>query len=83
VLASTLVRAGATRKHAVLLVALLAAGTHGIAVASEEFRHLWALLGLIGLASVPQWAQGQWWKEEGAKEREGVTPLAPYEVAQE
>ena len=66
-----------------LLVALLAAGTHGIAVASEEFRHLWALLGLIGLASVPQWAQGQWWKEEDVKEREGVTPLAPYEVAQE
>ena len=83
VLASTLVRAGATSKHAVLLVALLAAGIHGVSVANEEFRHLWALLGLIGLAGVPQWAHGRWWKEEDLKEREGVTALAPYEVAQE
>jgi len=83
VLIRTLVPRGATRKHAVLLVALLAAGIHGVAVANEEFRHLWALLGLIGLAGVPQWAQGQWWKEEDVQEREGVTALAPYEVAQE
>jgi O-antigen ligase len=80
---STLVRAGATRKHAVLLVALLAAGIHGVAVANEEFRHLWALLGLIGLAGVPQWAQGQWWKEEDSKEREGVLALDAYRVSQE
>jgi len=52
----------------VLLVALLAAGIHGVAIANEEFRHLWALLGLVGLAGVPQWAQGQWWKEEGSQE---------------
>ena len=83
VLASTLVRAGATRKHAVLLVALFAAGIHGVAVANEEFRHLWALAGLIGLAGVPQWAQGQWWKEEDLREKKGVTPLVPYEVAEE
>ena len=83
VLTWTLVRAGATRKHAVLLVALLAAGIHGVAAANEEFRHLWALLGLIGLAGVPQWAQGQWWKEEDVHEAEGVTALVPYEVAEE
>jgi O-antigen ligase len=83
VLTSTLVRAGATRRHAVLLVALLAAAIHGIAIANEEFRHLWALVGLIGLAGVPQWAQGQWWKEEDLKESEGVTPLVPFEVSQE
>ena len=83
VLARTLARAGATRKHAVLLVALLAVGIHGIAIANEEFRHLWALLGIVGLAGVPQWAQGQWWKEEGFKEGEGVTDSVPYKVAQE
>ena len=83
VLASTLVRTGATRRHAVLLVAMFVAGVHGVSVASEEFRHLWALLGLIGLAGIPQWAQGRWWIEEDLKEREGVTALAPYEVAQE
>ena len=83
VLTWTLVRAGATRKQAVLLVALLAAGIHGVAAANEEFRHLWALLGLIGLAGVPQWAQGQWWKEEDVHETEGVIALVPYEVAQE
>ncbi len=82
-LARTLARAGAMRKHAVLLVALLAVGIHGIAVANEEFRHLWALLGIVGLAGVPQWAQGQWWKEEGFKEGEGVTDSVPYKVAQE
>ena len=65
VLTLTLIREGTTRRHAVLLVAVLAVGAHGIAIASEEFRHLWALLGLIGLAGVPQWAQGQWWKDEG------------------
>ena len=68
VLTWTLFREGVTRKHAVLLVALLAAGIHGVAIANEEFRHLWALLGLVGLAGVPQWAQGQWWKEEGSQE---------------
>ncbi len=83
VLVRTLARAGAMRKHAVLLVALLAVGIHGIAIANEEFRHLWALLGLVGLAGVPQWAQGQWWKEEGFKEGEGVTDSVPYKVAQE
>ena len=83
VIAWRLVRTGATRKHAVLLVALLAAGVHGVAVASEEFRHLWALLGLIGLAGVPQWARGQWWQERDLEEREGVPASVPYEVAQE
>ena len=83
VLAWTLVQAGATRKQAVLLVALLVAGIHGVAIANEEFRHLWALLGLIGLAGVPEWAQGQWWKEEDVRERGGVTASVPYEVAQE
>jgi hypothetical protein len=68
VLARTLVREGTTRRHAVLVVALLAVGVHGVAIANEEFRHLWALLGLVGLAGVPQWAQGQWWKEEGSQE---------------
>ena len=68
VLTWTLFREGVTRRHAVLLVALLAAGIHGVAIANEEFRHLWALLGLVGLAGVPKWAQGQWWKEEGSQE---------------
>ena len=68
VLTWTLFREGVTRRHAVLLVALLAAGIHGVAIANEEFRHLWALLGLVGLAGVPRWAQGQWWKEEGSQE---------------
>ena len=68
VLTWTLFREGATRRHAVLLGALLAAGIHGVAIANEEFRHLWALLGLVGLAGVPQWAQGRWWKEEGSQE---------------
>ena len=68
VLTRTLVQEGTTRRHAVLVVALLAVGAHGIAIANEEFRHLWALLGLVGLAGVPQWAQGQWWKEEGSQE---------------
>ena len=62
----TLVTEGTTRRHAVLVVAMLAVGVHGVAAANEEFRHLWALLGLVGLAGVPQWAQGQWWKEEGS-----------------
>ena len=39
---------------------------HGVASASDEFRHLWALVGLVGLAGVPQWAHGQWWTEEGS-----------------
>jgi len=64
----TLVREGTTRRHAVLVVAVLAVGVHGIVIANEEFRHLWALMGLIGLAGVPRWAQGQWWKEEGSQE---------------
>ena len=68
VLAGTLLREGTTRRHAVLVVALLAVGAHGVAIASEDFRHLWALLGLVGLAGVPQWAQGQWWKEKGSQE---------------
>ena len=62
----TLVTEGTTRRHAVLVVAMLAVGVHGVAAANEEFRHVWALLGLVGLAGVPQWAQGQWWKEEGS-----------------
>jgi len=67
VLTRTLVREGTTRKHAVLVVVLLAAGAHGIAIASEEFRHLWALLGLVGLVGVPHWARGQWWREEASQ----------------
>ena len=64
----TLVREGTTRRHVVLVIAVLAVGAHGIAIANEEFRHLWALLGLIALAGVPRWAQAQWWKEEGPQE---------------
>ena len=67
-LTRTLVREGTTRRHAVLFVAVLAVGVHGIAIANEDFRHLWALLGIIGLASVPHWAQRQWWREEGSQE---------------
>ncbi len=72
VLARTLVREGATRNHSVLVVVLLAVGVHGVAVANEEFRHLWALVGLVGLAGVPQWAQGRWWKEEGLPSNEAA-----------
>ena len=64
----TLVREGTTRRHVVLVIAVLAVGVHGIAIANEDFRHLWALLGLIALAGVPRWAQAQWWKEEGPQE---------------
>ena len=68
VIIRTLVQAGTSRRHAVLVVALLAVAVHGVTVANEEFRHLWALLGLVGLAGVPQWTQGQWWREEGSQE---------------
>ena len=82
-LTRTLVRVGATRRRAVLVIALLAAGVHGVAIANEEFRHLWALLGLIGLASVPQWAQGPSPKEEGFQDLGGLTSPVSSEVAQE
>ena len=64
VLVRTLIRGGVTRRHSMLLVALLAVGIHGISVANEEFRHVWALLGLVGLASVPDWARGRWQRDE-------------------
>ncbi len=63
VLARAMVREGITRRHAALLVALVAVAIHGLTVASEDFRHIWALLGLVGLASLPEWAQGRWWKD--------------------
>ena len=66
VLVRQLVREGTTRRHAALLVALFAVAVHGVAVASEDFRHVWALVGLVGLAGVPEWAQGRWWKAGGA-----------------
>ena len=71
VLVRTLIREGITRRHSMLLVALLAVGIHGITVANEEFRHVSALLGLVGLAGVPDWAQGRWWQEEGSGDAHG------------
>ncbi len=47
-------REGATRARIALLTALLAVSAHGVAIASEDFRHLWALLGLVGLAGLPR-----------------------------
>lgn len=47
-------RQGATRARIALLTALLAVSAHGIAIASEDFRYLWALLGLVGLAGLPR-----------------------------
>ena len=47
-------RQGATRARIALLTALLAVSAHGVAIASEDFRHLWALLGLVGLAGLPR-----------------------------
>jgi O-antigen ligase len=79
----TLVREGVTRRHAVMIVALFAAGVHGIAIANEEFRHLWALLGLVGLAGVPQWAQGQFWKEGQVQEPVSATGPVANEAVQE
>ena len=79
----TLVREGVSRRHAALLVALCAAGVHGVAAANEEFRHLWALLGLVGLAGVPQWARGQWWKDGGVREPEDTIAPVGNEVTQE
>ena len=65
VLVRALVREGTTRRHAALLVALFAVAVHGVTVASEDFWHVWALLGMVGLAGVPEWAQGRWWKAGG------------------
>ena len=76
VLVRQLIRQGTTRRHAALLVALFAVAVHGVAVASEDFRHLWALLGLVGMAGVPDWAQGRWWKAGGVQqlgEESGLT----------
>jgi len=64
ILVRALIREGTTRRHAALLAALFAVAVHGVTVASEDFRHVWALLGLVGLAGVPEWAQGRWWKAE-------------------
>ena len=58
VLVRAMVSEGTTRRHAALMLALFAVAVHGVTVASEDFRHVWALLGLVGLASVPEWAQG-------------------------
>ena len=66
ILVRALNRGGSTRRHGALLVALFAVAVHGIAVASEDFRHVWALMGMVGLAGVPEWAQGRWWKAGGA-----------------
>ena len=78
----TLVREGASRRHAVLIVALFAAGIHGVVIANEEFRHLWASLGLVGLAGVPRWARGQWWRQTDHEPR-SVTGRGNSEVLQE
>lgn len=50
-------RQGPTRARIALLTALLAVSAHGVAIASEDFRHLWALLGLVGLAGLPRLPQ--------------------------
>lgn len=47
-------REGSAGGRAALMVALFAVAVHGIAIASEDFRHLWALLGLVGLAGLPK-----------------------------
>ena len=64
-LVRALIRDGTARRKAALLLALFAVAVHGIAVASEDFRHVWALLGMVGLAGMPEWAQGRWWKAGG------------------
>ena len=78
----TLIREGTSRRHAVLVVAVLTAAVHGIVIANEEFRHVWALLGLIGLAGVPRWAQGEWWKEEEVDGSRGATEPAAAPAAE-
>ena len=65
ILVRALIRDGTTRRNAALLLALFAVAVHGVAVASEDFRHIWALLGMVGLAAMPEWAQGRWWKAGG------------------
>ncbi|GMR13239.1 MAG: hypothetical protein BMS9Abin29_1444 [Gemmatimonadota bacterium] len=49
-----MLRQGATRARIAFIAALLAVSAHGVAIASEDFRHLWALLGLVGLAGLPR-----------------------------
>lgn len=46
----TLRCAEASRERTALLVAILAVAMHGVVTASEDFRHLWALMGMVGLA---------------------------------
>jgi len=45
----TLWCAEASRGRTALLVAVLAVAMHGVVTASEDFRHLWALVGIMGL----------------------------------
>jgi O-antigen ligase/polysaccharide polymerase Wzy-like membrane protein len=46
-----LLREGTSNVRIALLVALLSAAVHAVFAASEEFRHLWALLGIAVLAT--------------------------------
>ena len=49
-LVRTLWCAEASRERTALLVAIMAVAVHGVVTASEDFRHLWALMGMVGLA---------------------------------
>ena len=48
-----LFRQVSSRGHMALVAAVIAIAVHGMFVASEDFRHLWAFIGLIGLAGIP------------------------------
>lgn len=48
-----LIRQGTSRAHLALVAAMIAVAVHGMFIASEDFRHLWAFLGLLGLAGIP------------------------------
>ncbi len=48
-----LFRQVSSRGHMALAAAVIAVAVHGMFVASEDFRHLWAFIGLIGLAGIP------------------------------
>ncbi|RMH16002.1 MAG: O-antigen ligase domain-containing protein [Gemmatimonadetes bacterium] len=49
-----LFRQGASQSHIALAAALIAVALHGLAIASEDFRHVWALLALAALATIPE-----------------------------
>lgn len=52
-LVTELLRQGSSRAHMALVAAVIAVAVHGMFIASEDFRHLWAFLGLLGLAGLP------------------------------